>query len=61
MEKKVETTIAHWGYIGLRLGLYKDNGNENGNYDITTYSYVPCFACFGHSGVQVEVDLQGSA
>ena len=28
MEKKIETT----GIIGVILGLYKDNGKENGNY-----------------------------
>ena len=31
MEKKMETTII-WGYIGIILGLYWDNGKENGNY-----------------------------
>ena len=34
MEKKMETTIM--GYIGIImgyiLGLYRDNGKENGNY-----------------------------
>ena len=29
MEKKMETTI---GIIGSILGLYWDNGKENGNY-----------------------------
>ena len=37
----METTIVYWGYIGMMekkmettsiLGLYKDNGKENGNY-----------------------------
>ena len=41
MEKKMETTIIYWGYIGIMeknmettiiLGLYRDNGKENGNY-----------------------------
>ena len=32
MEKKMETTIACWGYIRVILGLYGDNGKENGNY-----------------------------
>ena len=32
MEKKMETTIM--GYIGVILGLYWDNGKENGNYKI---------------------------
>ena len=42
MEKKVETTIVSWGYIGImekkmettivNWGLYWDNGKENGNY-----------------------------
>ena len=41
MEKKMETTIVYWGYIGIMekkmenycsiLGLYRDNGKENGN------------------------------
>ena len=26
MEKKMETTIVYWGYIGVILGLYWDNG-----------------------------------
>ena len=30
MEKKMETTIM--GYIGYILGLYWDNGKENGSY-----------------------------
>ena len=30
MEKKMETTIM--GFIGYRMGLYWDNGKENGNY-----------------------------
>ena len=30
MEKKMETT----GIIGTILGLYKNNGKENGNYYI---------------------------
>ena len=28
MEKKMETTVVYWGY----MGLYGDNGKENGNY-----------------------------
>ena len=42
MEKKMETTIVYWGYTGIMekkmettisiLGLYWDNGKENGNY-----------------------------
>ena len=38
----METTIAYWGCIGMMekkmdttiviLGLYRDNGKENGNY-----------------------------
>ena len=32
MEKKMETTIVFRGYIGVILGLYWDNGKENGNY-----------------------------
>ena len=43
MEKKVETTGIIWGlyrdyrvhirvYIRVLLGLYRDNGKENGNY-----------------------------
>ena len=32
MEKKIETTIM--GYMGYMLGLYRDNGKENGNYYI---------------------------
>ena len=44
MEKKMETTILIWGYIGIMekkmettiliWGLYRDNGKENGNYYI---------------------------
>ena len=32
MEKKMETTIIHWGNIRVIVGLYWDNGKENGNY-----------------------------
>ena len=33
MEKKLETTImGHIGIIGYILGIYRDNGKENGNY-----------------------------
>ena len=32
MEKKVETTIIYWGNIRVIVGLYWDNGKENGNY-----------------------------
>ena len=32
MEKKRETTMVYCGYIGYILGLYRDNGKENGNY-----------------------------
>ena len=35
MEKKTETTTYigfHRGSIGFKLGLYWDNGKENGNY-----------------------------
>ena len=28
----METTIS--GYIGIILGLYRDNGKENGNYHL---------------------------
>ena len=28
MEKRMETTIVYWGYIGS----HRDNGKENGNY-----------------------------
>ena len=36
MEKKMETTIMglYRDYIGYILGLYWDNGKENGNYYI---------------------------
>ena len=28
----METTTLYWGiYIGVILGLYRDNGKENGN------------------------------
>ena len=27
----METTIVYWGYIRVMLGLYRDNGKENGN------------------------------
>ena len=34
MEKKMKTTIiiGYMGVIGYILGLYRDNGKENGNY-----------------------------
>ena len=46
MEKEMETTVLcwiilglywviirlYWGYIGVIVGLYGDNGKENGNY-----------------------------
>ena len=33
MEKKMETTIMGYiGVLGYILGLYWDNGKENGNY-----------------------------
>ena len=35
MEKKIETTML--GYIRAILGLYWDNGKENGNYYIGLY------------------------
>ena len=33
MQKKMSTTILHrvYIYIGIVLGLYRDNGRENGN------------------------------
>ena len=24
--------MVHWGNIGVILGIYRDNGKENGNY-----------------------------
>ena len=30
----METTTLYRGYIGDILGLYRDNGKENGNYYI---------------------------
>ena len=35
MEKKMETTVVYWGY----MGFYWDNGKENGNYYII-YMYM---------------------
>ena len=33
LEKKIETTIMGYiGIIGYILGIYRDNGKENGNY-----------------------------
>ena len=32
MEEKMETTVVYRGYIGIILGLYRDNGNKNGSY-----------------------------
>ena len=39
--RKVKKGLTHWvilglywGYIGDLLGLYLDNGKENGNYDL---------------------------
>ena len=39
MEKKMETTMVRWGYIGIIgtnyqniLGSYRDSGTENGNH-----------------------------
>ena len=31
MEKKMETTIVHWGYI---LGLCRDHGKEHGSHRV---------------------------
>ena len=31
MEKKMETTALYRDYTGDILGLYRDNGKENGN------------------------------
>ena len=36
----VVTTTGYTGIIGYILGLYKDNGKENGNY------YLFCFRRF---------------
>ena len=32
MEKKMETARGERDYIGIKLGLHRDNGKENGNY-----------------------------
>ena len=32
MEKKMETTIVYKVNIRIMVGLYGDNGKENGNY-----------------------------
>ena len=37
MEKKMEATITGYiGIIGYTLGLYRDNGKENGSYHSRT-------------------------
>ena len=41
MEKKMETTIVYWGYIGIIE--YRNNGKENGNY----CSILGLYACYG--------------
>ena len=34
----------YWGYIGVILGLYWDNGKENGNYYVSgTVRFLYCF------------------
>ena len=39
MEKKIETTmVSDWGNIRAIMGLYGDNGEENGNY----YNELSC-------------------
>ena len=30
----------HWGYIRVILGLYRDNGKENGDYSIIGRVYI---------------------
>ena len=32
IENKMGTTIGYWGYIRVILGVFWDNGKENGNY-----------------------------
>ena len=41
MEKKMQTAIVYWGFIGMMekkmeasmvLGLHRDDGTENGSY-----------------------------
>ena len=50
MEKKMETTIVHWGYIEVVLGvLYWDSGKENGNY----YSILELYR--GYIGVYIWI------
>ena len=43
MENKMETTIMGYiGIIGYMLGLYWDNGKENGNYYLGfRFGYCP--------------------
>ena len=33
-EKVIYEYVTHWGNVRLILGLYKNNGKENGNYYI---------------------------
>ena len=41
MEKKMETSVMGYiGIIGYILGLYWDNGEENGNYYLGSRGYM---------------------
>ena len=48
MEKKMKTTIM--GYVGVMLGLYWENGKENGNYYNGLYIGVMLGLYWGYIG-----------
>ena len=43
MEKKMETTRFYEDYIGDALGLYRNNGTENGNYNLGLSGLSPLY------------------
>ena len=58
MEKNIETTIMGYiGIIGYILGLYWDNGKENGNhYRLMEYIF---WGYFGIMEDKMETTIQG--
>ena len=63
MEKKMETLGPFKGiyrdYIGVRLGLYRDNGRENGNHYNGLYSLKLKATRFRPSGLGFRVCCLG--
>ena len=35
----LEMDIIYWGYIGVALGIFRDNGKQNANYHIIMVIY----------------------